>query len=711
MSPEASCGHSKRDLLRRLLVVALPSYPITLVTRCVGLVSTSMVGRHVKDPAALAAVGLSNVITNITGYSALWGFSSGVSTLSSQDWGAGNFQALGLTLQRAYLILVLCVCLPLLVLWLYSERLLIAVGQHPEVAHYVGIYTSVRCWSLMFMPMNCVVTRTLGAMSNVKINLAMSLTASVLNVTLSSTLVPRLGYVGAPLTACICDICECVGVLCLAFFCSTDFRKCWGGFSREAFTGWKAYCKVSLPALVLMCIEWWTWDLQSFIAGFISESAQAVQSVAPAVGDLQYAVGQAFGNGASTVVGNMLGENDPKAAKMAAMLTVVMNATVMLLQASIFAVFRSDVAALFTQNPQILAGIMSLLPFSLIFSLIDGNQSAIAGVLVGAGKQDVGAGIVFFCYWVVGVPLGILLAFGIGGFLQPVGLKGLWIGMLVAVCGHLSMFLVLLSRLNWRNLAEQVRAREESQENVERLLQLRKAQGVAKFSRRGRWQAQLASGSSLLRLGLNGVYEAKDELPDFWFFQTCREFGFYQTCEATGGCMFVRDLANVSYYAANCMKLYNITLGDVQSNIDGTNYHYGGLLPTGTKGQLGRCVMFPNGEVDPWSTRSVLQSPGKDLPTLYVSGASHHAWTWPSRKGDQESVMAARTKIREQVDAFFQMDCDEDAPQGQTPRSPVLLISLIGVATLGIATCAFVRCRRPRVASARQPLTTSLQPA
>ena len=35
--------------------------------------------------------------------------------------------------------------------------------------------------------------------------------------------------------------------------------------------------------------------------------------------DLQW---EAFGNGASTVVGNMLGENDPKAAKMAAVLTV-----------------------------------------------------------------------------------------------------------------------------------------------------------------------------------------------------------------------------------------------------------------------------------------------------------------------------------------------------------------------------------------------------
>lgn len=55
-----------------------------------------------------------------------------------------------------------------------QKAILIVKTPWCEVAHYVGIYTSVRCWSLMFMPMNCVVTRTLGAMSNVKINLAMS---------------------------------------------------------------------------------------------------------------------------------------------------------------------------------------------------------------------------------------------------------------------------------------------------------------------------------------------------------------------------------------------------------------------------------------------------------------------------------------------------------------------------------------------------------
>lgn len=90
----------------------------------------------------------------------------------------------------------------------------------------------------------------------------------------------------------------------------------------------------------------------------------------------------------------------------------------------------------------------------------------------------------------------------------------------------------------------------------------------------------------------------------------------------------------------------------MQSNIDATNFHYGGQLPRralerafreprlDNKQQLGRCVMFPNGEVDPWSTCSVLQAPSHDLPVLYVSGASHHAWTWPSRSGDQELTRA-----------------------------------------------------------------------
>ena len=117
----------------------------------------------------------------------------------------------------------------------------------------------------------------------------------------------------------------------------------------------------------------------SFLAGFISERAQAVQSVAPAVGDLQYCMGQAMGNAASTVVGNMLGEGSHRAAKRAARLLLFLALATMVVQLVVFLILRSHVARLFTSKDDILAGIVDLLPFSLAFSFMDSCQAVMCG--------------------------------------------------------------------------------------------------------------------------------------------------------------------------------------------------------------------------------------------------------------------------------------------------------------------------------------------
>ena len=243
-----------------------------------------------------------------------------------------------------------------------------------------------------------------------------------------------------------------------------------------------------------------------------------------------------------------------------------------------------------------------------------------------------------------------------------------------------------------------VMTNESLGDEADRLVELRKLQGIVGFPLMGELRVKRALGqTSSLRLGLHGIYRQGPGLPDFWFYQTCKEFGFYQTCAASGGCMFARGLANASYYAAGCVKQFNISLEDVQNNIDATNYHYGGLEPLDDKGKLGRCVMFPNGQIDPWSTQSVLQSPSKDLPTLMVPGASHHAWTWPSRPGDQESIMSARTTIRQQADAFLRKLCSEDSLDHGNSRNMrwILLCAGAGILLLALGvSCAVRRCRR-----------------
>jgi hypothetical protein len=139
----------------------------------------------------------------------------------------------------------------------------------------------------------------------------------------------------------------------------------------------------------------------------------------------------------------------------------------------------------------------------------------------------------------------------------------------------------------------------------------------------------------------------------FWSYQTCMEFGFYQTCEVGSECFYVQGLEVLEDFTEHC-ELYGQSAADVAKNIAATNVRHGGVTPLGADGKtLGSCVLWPNGEVDPWATLSVLESPGKGQPVLWVKGASHHAWTHPSASTDQPSVVSARKLIRQQVDMFL----------------------------------------------------------
>ena len=88
-------------------------------------------------------------------------------------------------------------------------------------------------------------------------------------------------------------------------------------------------------------------------------------------------------------------------------------------------------------------------------------------------------------------------------------------------------------------------------------------------------------------------------------------------------------------------------------NVAYSNIYYGADKPAGS------CVLYANGEVDPWRGLSINTSPSPGLPTLFVQGASHHAWTHPSAPTDQPSVVAARATIRAQVAKFLSEPCGQ----------------------------------------------------
>ena len=100
-----------------------------------------------------------------------------------------------------------------------------------------------------------------------------------------------------------------------------------------------------------------------------------------------------------------------------------------------------------------------------------------------------------------------------------------------------------------------------------------------------------------------------------------------------------------------CQSEFNIASSTVARNVELTNLYYGGDKSAGT------CLLYPNGEVDPWSSQSILNSTSNYVQTLWVPGASHHAWTHPSTAQDQDSVVQARATIRKFVADALSQDC------------------------------------------------------
>lgn len=135
-----------------------------------------------------------------------------------------------------------------------------------------------------------------------------------------------------------------------------------------------------------------------------------------------------------------------------------------------------------------------------------------------------------------------------------------------------------------------------------------------------------------------------------WYWQTCAEYGFYQTCEKISRCPFARGYATLADAAAFCGDAFGVDASSVAANVAFTNAFYGSDAPAGTR------ILFPNGDVDPWSGLGVRDAPSPDEPVLLVKGASHHAWTHPADEIHQPAVARAKAEIQAQVRVWLLED-------------------------------------------------------
>lgn len=89
---------------------------------------------------------------------------------------------------------------------------------------------------------------------------------------------------------------------------------------------------------------------------------------------------------------------------------------------------RNYIPQLFTNDPDVIDLVASVLPLCAAFQLFDALAANLGGLLRGLGRQEIGGWVNLFCYYVIAMPISFGTAFGLGW-----GLYGLWSGVALAL--------------------------------------------------------------------------------------------------------------------------------------------------------------------------------------------------------------------------------------------------------------------------------------
>jgi len=445
-----TAAHAKHEReWRSLLRLALPLVVVNIGNQLMGVVDTALSGRI--DALAQAATGLGNTVFFFGALLGI-GITMGVDPMTSQAFGAGRLRAARNVLwQGSWAALLLTP--PLVALVFAMSRSLETIGIAPDLAVQTRLYVDARLASL---PLLMLLTTARSYLQSAHLTGAIvvaTLIANVFNAGADWVLMfgdaglvelglpaiglPALGVVGIGWATSLATL------LSFAIFAwavrrvSTTVAGAELGmrrFDSEAIVHRphprmiRRVFMLGLPIGLHMLAEISIFTLAGLLAGRIGTVPMAAHQVALQLAALTFMVPMGVAAATSVRVGRAIGAGEPERVRGAGMTGIAMGAAFMSISALAMWSFNDAFARVMTSDPAVLPLASELIVIAAAFQLFDGIQVVSAGALRGAGVTRWTMVANLIAYWIIAVPLVLILGFGMG-----FGPHGIWWGLTIGL--------------------------------------------------------------------------------------------------------------------------------------------------------------------------------------------------------------------------------------------------------------------------------------
>ncbi|KAJ0519729.1 putative multi antimicrobial extrusion protein [Helianthus annuus] len=265
----------------------------------------------------------------------------------------------------------------------------------------------------------------------------------------------HFGIVG---TVVALDISWWLNFVCL--FSYTALGGCpltWNGFSMQAFSGLWEFVKLSAASGVMLCLENWYYRVLILMTAFLKNATIAVDaiSICMNINGWEMMIPLAFFAGIGVRVSNELGAGNGNGAKYATFVAILHSTVIGLVFCVLIVVFHNKFALIFSSSTVVLDAVDNMAWLLAATILLNSIQPVISGVAVGSGWQSWVAYINLGSYYLVGLPVGIVL-----GLILHLGVEGIWGGMIFGGTALQTIILGIMTiRCDWENEAQKAVAK------------------------------------------------------------------------------------------------------------------------------------------------------------------------------------------------------------------------------------------------------------
>jgi MATE family multidrug resistance protein len=425
-------NHSDSEF-SHLLRLGLPLMGAQLAQMAMGVVDTVMAGR--LSAADLAGVAL--------GGSVLWpvmlllmGVLQAVTPTVSQFNGARSYGEVGEVIRQALWMAMFAAAIVCLIVT--NARPFYELMDVDPAAVAVSVpYLKATAWGVPGL-MGYFVLRFLAeGMGFTRPGLYIAIGALLVKVPLNFIFMH--GYLGAPALGGVgCGVATAIVMWFeLLFILTVVVRPRFSNVAWHTRFSWPKLhrilplLKIGAPIGATIFLEMGMFSLTTILLGRLGADIVASHTIAANLGGITYMLPLALGMAATIRVGFNIGARELSLARKTSGVAMKASLGVAIVAGILIVILREWIASLYSNDPDVIALASSLMIFVAIYQIFDDTQATALGVLRGYKDTQAPMWITLFGYWIIGLPVGYTLGFGL--LSDAMGIYGFWIGLLAGL--------------------------------------------------------------------------------------------------------------------------------------------------------------------------------------------------------------------------------------------------------------------------------------